>query len=119
MKYLRKFNEGYDDSFDEVLNNYINTNDYFAPLRDIGLNVIINAYEYRSLFLYSNSKGFLWDDIVTDFVPFLIMLNNEFDINEISLNKGYGGGSKFDYYTLIDKDFSYDESIDSIIIYLK
>ena len=79
MKYLKKYNESRQEI---LLQNFCQ--DYLSYLYDEGYEVGINdlGYEYELTFRkhYSFEPGFTWNQIKDQFIPFLITLDNEYDL---------------------------------------
>ena len=94
MKYLKLFNES-NDPFENELQEFCNNN--LAYLIDIGFEAIVNNYyddilKYRTyqIQIYKVHNGcykrYSWEEINDDFIPFLTILNEKYNIIRIKMD---------------------------------
>ncbi len=93
MRYLRLFNES-NDTFEDELQEFCDNN--LAYLIDMGFKIIVTNYyddlNERSyeVKLYRAKKGcyqrYSWEEINDDFIPFLTILNEKYNIIRIKMD---------------------------------
>ncbi len=77
MRYIKKF-ESKTISFSKRLRKF--TERYLSFMLDMGVSIQIESSDCYSLFIQDFKNGFNWQDIKYDFIPFIQMLKNEYDI---------------------------------------
>lgn len=137
MKYLKLFNES-NDTFETELQEFCDNN--LAYLIDMGFKVIVNRYyddilKERSyeIKLYKTRDGsyiyYKWEEINDDFIPFLTILNNKYDIIRIKMDhliidkaSSIGAYKSFitvNLNTMLNDKIKEDKKIDFIFIKIK
>lgn len=113
MKYLKKF---------ESINNIIEIkefiSDYLVELTDKGYHIgVEHLYDNRDYFFKLTNKGKIgidWLDIKDIFIPFLTVLENNYNIGHVHFTKDR---TKFSF-NYKDLDSVKDDSYDVISIYI-
>ncbi len=108
MRYIKSFNE--DISKLKELESFCKM--YLAELVDVGCSITIEISAYNNLFTVSifNRDMPSWDVIKDTFIPFLHMLDREYDIVSDILFKGSHSNliGKYSIEKLLSGDLDYD-----------
>lgn len=113
MKHLRSFNE----SLKEDLQDFCDT--HLAYLLDKGFHNYIDRERWNKYKIYHNlrftkgytdSKVFAWSEISDHFVPFIYMLNKNYDLDGVTITfeRDNGQTDRFSVEDVLRRGFSYD-----------
>ena len=106
MKHLRRFNESVNkeelQDFCETYLAYLLDNDDFKIKASIYYGLVNNTNHQIE---FENQKGFKWDEIKNFFIPFLVHLNNKYDISTINIFTSKLRWYRVGFNQLINDDF--------------
>ncbi len=124
MKYLKKFNESNSNKVEDV-KKFCNEN--LAYLIDAGFYLMYSTSssfidkqkgilpKQCSISLHKHSGFMKWDEIVDDFVPFLQILNNKYELVKLEPTSKRDKYSKKCSFIFNDYNYLYRYSLDDLI----
>lgn len=93
MRYIKLF-EGFEDELLEF------TEDHLVYLMDDGFEISLhnthNYFSERKKIAVVKRSGFTWEEIVDRFLPYVYMLNKEYNILEIVFHQNGGRQQQYD-----------------------
>lgn len=96
MRHLKRFNEGVNY---KALHEFCDENLAFLIDKGFHIDILQSRYNSGTDITITKNKGdgfFEWEDVKYDFIPFILLLNETFDVDDINI----GVDNNPVYYTI-------------------